>query len=75
LHITTGAFGADGERKVSAIGNLWFRNGGQAGLGASCRSSPASIENLHRIQTRANFNAHFPRIFDDLTSRQTLAFY
>jgi hypothetical protein len=72
LHITTDAFGADGERKVSAIDNLmvskWW-------TGPGAYSSPASIENLQRIKTAARFGAHFPRIFDDLTSRQTLAFY
>jgi hypothetical protein len=35
----------------------------------------ASIKNLRRIETRPDFSGHFPRIFDDLTSRQTLPFY
>jgi hypothetical protein len=65
-----GSFGADGERQVSGLNPVWFRNGGCA------RDACAFAENWHqsKIYTKSN-DSDFSQILADLTSMQTLAIY
>jgi hypothetical protein len=65
-----GPFDADGERRVSRTGRIWFRNGGHGRL---CIFF-AQGRRQSKIYTESNQSV-FSLTFGDLTSMQTLAIY